>query len=50
MVNIADPNDVVALRKDLSPLFPPPEGRWPIEDRLVDIEDSSTTASMVPQH
>jgi len=36
-VNIADPNDVVALRKDLSPLFPPPEGRRPIEDRLVDI-------------
>jgi hypothetical protein len=36
-VNIADRNDVVALRKDLNPLFPPPGGTQPIEDRLVDV-------------
>lgn len=35
-VNVADPDDVVALRKDLAPLFPPPDGVTPIEDRRVD--------------
>lgn len=35
-VNVADPNDVVALRKDLAELFPPPAGIDPVGDRLVD--------------
>jgi hypothetical protein len=35
-VNIADKKDVVALRKELAPLFPPPDGVPGIEDRLVD--------------
>lgn len=36
-VNIADPNDVVALRKDLHSLFLPPAGTRPVVDRLVDV-------------
>lgn len=35
-VNIADSDDVVALRKQLAPLFPPPPGVPEIEDHLVD--------------
>ncbi|NKX56835.1 hypothetical protein [Arthrobacter mobilis] len=35
-VNIADKNDTVALRKQLAPLFPPPDGTPPVEDHLVD--------------
>ena len=34
--NIADRDDIVALRKDLAPLFPPPAGVPAIVDRLVD--------------
>lgn len=34
-VNIADKNDVVALRKQLAPLFPPPDGMLGVEDHLV---------------
>lgn len=34
-VNVADPGDVVALRKDLAPLFPPPAGAT-VRDRTVD--------------
>jgi pimeloyl-ACP methyl ester carboxylesterase len=34
--NIADRDDIVALRKDLAPLFPPPEGVPAIVDLLVD--------------
>ena len=36
-VNVADPKDVVALRKDLQPLFTPPAGTKPIDDRRVDV-------------
>lgn len=35
-VNIADKNDAVALRKQLAPLFPPPDGIPGVEDHLVD--------------
>jgi hypothetical protein len=35
-VNVADPGDVVALRKDLAPLFPPSGDAAPVSDRLVD--------------
>jgi hypothetical protein len=38
-VNVADPNDVVALRKHLAELFPPPPGMAPILDRSVDNGD-----------
>jgi hypothetical protein len=38
-VNVADPDDVVALRKQLAPLFAVPQGRDGIEDRLVDNGD-----------
>lgn len=34
-VNIADKNDVVALRKQLAPLFRPPQGVTGVEDHLV---------------
>ena len=34
--NIADKNDVVALVKQLAPLFPPPDGVREVEDHLVD--------------
>lgn len=36
-VNVADPNDFVALRKDLAPLFPRPDGHASIDDRLIDV-------------
>lgn len=38
-VNIADKNDTVALRKQLAPLFPSPEGIPRVEDHLVDNGD-----------
>jgi hypothetical protein len=34
-VNVADPDDIVALRKDLAPLFPGPAGQQ-VSDRRVD--------------
>ena len=38
-VNVADPDDVVALRKQLAPLFAAPQESGGIEDRLVDNGD-----------
>jgi hypothetical protein len=38
-VNIADRDDVVALRKQLVGLFPPPAAAEPVRDRLVDNGD-----------
>ena len=38
-VNVADADDVVALRKQLAPLFPAPGGGAGIEDHLVDNGD-----------
>lgn len=38
-VNVADPDDVVALRKQLEELFPPPTGGVAIVDELVDNGD-----------
>ena len=38
-MNVADPDDVVALRKQLAPLFPAPGGGAGIEDHLVDNGD-----------
>ncbi len=38
-VNVADPDDVVALRNQLAPLFPAPGGAAGIEDHLVDNGD-----------
>lgn len=38
-VNVADPRDIVAMRKDLAPLFPPPEGAEEVSDRLVNNGD-----------
>jgi hypothetical protein len=35
-LNVADSNDVVALRKQLAGLFDPPAGTRPVQDRLVD--------------
>jgi hypothetical protein len=35
-VNVADPDDIVALRKQLSPLFGAPAGEAGVEDYLVD--------------
>ena len=35
-VNVADPDDIVALRKDLAPLFPGPSLGLAVVDRLVD--------------
>lgn len=35
-LNVADPDDVVALRKQLAGLFPPPLAAGPVRDRLVD--------------
>jgi alpha-beta hydrolase superfamily lysophospholipase len=35
-VNVADADDVVALRKRLAPLFAAPDGRAGVQDRLVD--------------
>jgi hypothetical protein len=34
-VNVADPDDIVALRKQLAPLFPAPGGAAGVEDHLV---------------
>ena len=34
--NVADPDDIVALRKDLAPLFPPPHATSGMADVLVD--------------
>ena len=38
-VNVADADDVVALRKRLAPLFPGPGGGTGVEDHLVDNGD-----------
>ena len=38
-VNIADPDDIVALRKDLAPLFPTKTAGQALHDRLVDNGD-----------
>ena len=38
-VNVADPDDVVALRKDLAPLFPGTTSGQAVDDRLVDNGD-----------
>ena len=38
-MNVADPDDVVALRKQLAPLFAAHQGKDGIEDRLVDNGD-----------
>jgi len=38
-VNVADPDDFVALRKQLAPLFPAPGGAPGVEDHLVDNGD-----------
>jgi hypothetical protein len=38
-VNVADPDDVVALRKQLAELFPPPLGVDPVADELVNNGD-----------
>ena len=46
-VNVADPDDVVALRKDLAPLFPPPHGRDAIADYSVDNGDEPHEISNV---
>lgn len=35
-VNVADPDDIIALRKELSSLFVPSEMATPVRDRLVD--------------
>jgi hypothetical protein len=39
-VNVADPDDAVALRKQLADLFPPPPGVDPVLDELVDNGDT----------
>jgi len=38
-VNVADPNDIVALRKQLAELFPGPSPSKAVDDRLVDNGD-----------
>jgi hypothetical protein len=38
-LNVADPDDVVALRKQLAGLFSPPQGIDPVADKLVDNGD-----------
>ena len=38
-MNVADADDVVALRKRLAPLFPAPAGGTGVEDHLVDNGD-----------
>jgi pimeloyl-ACP methyl ester carboxylesterase len=38
-VNVADADDVVALRKQLAPLFPPADGSVDVRDHLVDNGD-----------
>ena len=44
-VNVADPDDVVALRKQLSPLFPPEGGAAAVQDALVDNGDEPHSIS-----
>lgn len=43
-VNVADSDDIVALRKDLAPLFPGPTLGRAVTDRLVDNGDESHAA------
>jgi hypothetical protein len=43
-VNVADPDDFVALRKDLAPLFPGTAAGQAVVDRLVDNGDEPHTA------
>ena len=43
-VNVADPDDIVALRKQLAPLFPAPLGQA-VEDHLVDNGDQPHAVS-----
>jgi hypothetical protein len=43
-VNVADPDDLVALRKDLAPLFPGPGAGRAVTDRLVDNGDEPHAA------
>ena len=43
--NVADPDDVVALRKQLAPLFPAPRGGSGVEDHLVDNGDKPHAVS-----
>ena len=38
-INVADPDDIVALRKQLAPLFPASAGAAGVEDHLVDNGD-----------
>jgi len=38
-VNVVDADDVVALRKQLAPLFPAPSGGAGVEDHMVDNGD-----------
>jgi hypothetical protein len=44
-VNVADADDHVALRKQLAPLFPAPDGGAGIQDRLVDNGDDPHASS-----
>jgi hypothetical protein len=44
-VNLADPDDVVALCKQLAPLFPAPDGDAGAQDRLVDNGEEPHAAS-----
>jgi hypothetical protein len=44
-VNLADPDDHVALRKQLAPLFPGPNGGAGVQDRLVDNGDEPHASS-----
>jgi pimeloyl-ACP methyl ester carboxylesterase len=44
-VNVAEPDDVVALRKQLAPLFAAPAGRDAIKDHLVDNGDEPHAVS-----
>jgi hypothetical protein len=44
-VNVADADDVVALRKRLAPLFPAPDGGAGVEDHLVDNGDEPHAVS-----
>jgi hypothetical protein len=44
-VNVADPDDIVALRKDLAPLFPGVAPGLAVADRLVDNGDEPHAVS-----
>jgi pimeloyl-ACP methyl ester carboxylesterase len=44
-VNLADPDDVVALRKRLAPLFPGPDGEAGVDDHPVDNGEEPHAAS-----